>query len=249
MPFETDQSARQSATAFMRALAESLSSTLGIRLLEAALVGSLAHGGFRRRYSDLDLALVVEDGLSDAELASIRATAGNLSVEWAGKLSIFWTDRSFSIGRFPPLDCVDLIDHGVVLVMRERVRPSRPELAEIRRYLGGAPLENWSSTANRFACAGTLAEKDGKPYLRALLYPARFIMSWQTGRMASNDDAVAFVVGAATRRTLPSGLDTDLLQRALECRRSAADPDPLFADRAQLPSQVEACRQLVSSSH
>jgi hypothetical protein len=226
-----------------------LSSTLGSRLLEAAMVGSLAHGGFSRRYSDLDLALVVEDGLSDAELASIRAIAGDLSAEWAGKLSIFWANRTFSIGRFPPLDRVDLIDHGVGLVVRERLRPPRPALAEIRHYLCGTPLENWSATAERFAKADSLTENERKPYLRALLYPARFIMSWQTGRMASNDDAVAFVVDAANRGAVPDGLDTDLLQRALECRRRAADPDSLFTDRAQLPPQVEACRQLVSNSH
>jgi hypothetical protein len=231
----------------MHALADATASTLGPRLLEAAVVGSLAHGGFSRRYSDLDLALVVEDGLRDPELASIRAIAAELSADWAGKLSIFWTDRSFATGRFPPLDRVDLIDHGVGLVARERVRPPRPSLAEIRQYLSGTPLETWSAAASRFAAADALAEKDRKPYLRALLYPARFVMSWQTGRMASNDDAVAYCVDAAGQ-SLPKDLDTDLLRRALECRRAAADSDRLFADRGLLPAQVEACQQLASAA-
>jgi hypothetical protein len=212
------------------------------------MVGSLAHGGFSRRYSDLDLALVVEDGLSDADLASIRAIAAGLSTEWTGKLSIFWSDRSFSLGRFPPLDRVDLIDYGVGLVVRERIRPPRPSLAEIHQYLSGAPLESWSAAANRFAAADALAEKDRKPYLRALLYPARFVMSWQTGRMASNDEAVAYCANAAGHSLARHDMDTDLLQRALDCRRVAADPDSLFAERARLPAQVEACRRLVSAT-
>jgi hypothetical protein len=48
-------------------------------------------------------------------------------------------NRHFSLGRFPPLDRIDYIDHAVVLAERERVRPVRPTLEEIQHYLVGAP--------------------------------------------------------------------------------------------------------------
>jgi hypothetical protein len=60
--------------------------------------------------------------------------------------------------------------------------------------------------------------------------------------MASNDEAVAFL-----RRGPPAGLDVTLLQKALDCRHDAKDPDDLFADRKKLPFQLTACERLITS--
>src|SRR5262249_10097666 len=53
--------------------------------------------------------------------------------------------------------------------------------------------------------------------------PARFVASFMTGLMMSNDDAVARL-----QAFCPPDLDASLIQRALECRCAAADPDELF---------------------
>jgi len=128
-----------------------------------------------------------------------------------------------------------------VLAERECVRPARPRLEETQRYLRGAPFANWTDSARRFAASETLAPKDHKAYLRALLYPGRFCYSWMTGRMGSNDDAVAFL-----RDTRPARLDVSLLTSALHCRQADADPDSLFPARTSLPSQVDACAALLT---
>jgi hypothetical protein len=60
-----------------------------------------------------------------------------------------------------------------------------------------------------------------------------------TGLMGSNDDAVAFV---GERRVI--GLEINLMERALLCRRAGADPDALFPERTKLPSQIDACAAL-----
>jgi len=225
---------------FSRAMARWWQEYLGQRLLGVYLIGSLAHGGFNRRYSDIDMALVIEDGLDDGDLGAMREMATELAPEWASKVSIFWANRHFSTGRFPPLDRVDFVDHGVVLVESESVRPNRPSLADIRTYLRGAPFQNWANSAIAFAALNSLEPKDHKSYLRAHLYPARFVYSWATGQMASNDDAVAFI-----HEHRPVGLDVDLVARALQFRREARDPDALFSDRNTLLCQVDACvRQL-----
>src|ERR1700674_4770345 len=117
---------------------------LGTELLGAYLMGSLAHGGFSRRYSDIDIALVTEAGLSPPALDRMRSEAAALPAGWGPKLSIFWTDPHFSLGRFPPLDRIDYLDHAIVLAERERVRPVRPALEEIQRYLCGAPFSSWT---------------------------------------------------------------------------------------------------------
>ncbi|HZO47717.1 MAG TPA: hypothetical protein VFB68_17600, partial [Xanthobacteraceae bacterium] len=143
----------------------------------------------------------------------------------------------------PPLDRADYLDHGATLIERERVTPPRPGLAEVRAYLAGKPFQGWTQGAAQFAVLERLEPKSHKPYLRAHLYPARFVYSFMTGRMESNDTAVAWLKDRA-----PPGLDVALIAAALDCRRAAADPDELFASRAALPRQVAACTALISES-
>ena len=238
-----DTAAATTARDFAAALAARWQARLGDRLLGIYLLGSLAHGGFSRRYSDIDVGVVTEAGLTPADFDAMRADAAAISSELAAKLSIFWTDRTFAAGRFPPLDRADYLDHGVALIERERVTPPRPGLAEVRAYLTGKPFEAWTQGAAQFAALERLEPKSHKPYLRAQLYPARFVYSFMTGRMGSNDAAVAWLKDRA-----PPGLDVALIAAALACRRAAADPDVLFASRAALPRQVAACAALISES-
>jgi len=239
MHTDPDEVARTAAVNFASRLVPYWQAELRTDLLGAYLIGSLAHGGFSRRYSDVDMALVTEAGLSPQAIERARGEAAALSADWGPKLSLFWTDRHFNVGRFPPLDCIDYLDRAVVLLERERVEPARPMLDEIRSYLCGPPFANWAASAKRFAAAETLEPKDRKSYLRTLLYPARFCYGYLTGRMGSNDDAVAFV-----NEQCPARLDLTSIERALDCRRCAADPDPLFSARTILASQIDACAAL-----
>lgn len=238
---DPDRAAAEAATEFARHLAPLWEAALGTELLGVYLLGSLAHGGFSRRYSDVDMAVVAEQGFDSGLLDQIRCTAVNLSAEWGPKLSVFWTDRQFSVGRFPPLDRVDYLDRPVVLLERDSVRPERPTLEQIRAYLAGTPFANWVHRARQFAGAATLDPKDRKAYLRTLLYPARFGYSYLSGRMGSNDDAVAFL-----RQQPIAGVDLYSIEQALACRRAGDDPDYLFDVRGMLPGQVEACAGLIA---
>jgi predicted nucleotidyltransferase len=237
----TDNSARGAAVSFANRVLQVCQATLGPDLLGVYLMGSLAHGGFSRRYSDIDIAVITETELPARVLDHIRSEAILVSADLGPKLSLFWTDRHFSLGRFPPLDRVDYIDHSIALMECQRVLPRRPSLKDIRQYLADKPLANWKTAAARFASADVLEPQDRKAFLRTLLYPARFCYSWMTGRMGSNDEAVAFL-GTA----LPGRLDVSLIGRALECRQANADPDPLFPARTSLPSQVDDCMALLS---
>jgi predicted nucleotidyltransferase len=236
---DTNEVARTEAIDFARRLVQHWQETHGAELLGAYLIGSLAHAGFNRRYSDIDLAIVTEAGLAQDELDGLKSEAVALSRDWGSKVSIFWSDRHFSLGRFPPLDRVDFLDHAVALIEREHSRPPRPTLEEIRQYLRGPIFTAWVDRARNFAGAETLEPKDHKMYLRTILYPGRFCYSWMTGRIGSNDDAVTFL----NDRPVP-GLNIDLIARALRCREAAADPDVLFPARAALPAQFDACASL-----
>ena len=134
----TAEPAEAAAMDFARRTIPIWQAELGAELLGAYLIGSLAHGGFSRRYSDVDMAVVTESGLSPQTLDHVRAQAAALSADWGPKLSVFWTDRHFRLGRFPPLDRIDYIDHGIVLTEREGVRPVRPTLEETFLRLTGS---------------------------------------------------------------------------------------------------------------
>jgi predicted nucleotidyltransferase len=166
MSTEANDTARTAALKFADALASLFRAQLGERLIGAYLIGSLAHGGFSRRYSDIDIALITEVALDTAALSTLRGLAAECDATLSQKLSVFWSDRSFTLGRFPPLDRVDYLDRAVVLTERECV--------------------------HRFAGMSVLTPGDHKPFIRTLLYPARLVYSWSTGLMGSNDDAVEF---------------------------------------------------------
>ena len=234
--------AETTARHFSRDIAECWAGQLGARLLGVYLIGSLTHGGFSERYSDIDMGLVTENGVTPDEIDAMRAYARDLSPALAPKLSLFWSDRNFTMGRFPPLDRLDYLDHAETLIERERVQPARPSLGDVRIYLRGQPLEAWRAQIVRVTAPAALDDTTRKPYIRALLYPARFVYSWHTGLMASNDDAVAFL-----RQHRPDGLDLDLVDRALTCRLEARDPDALFAERGKLPEQLAACERLAAN--
>jgi hypothetical protein len=53
-----DELAKTAAIDFARRLVPHWQESLSIELLGAYLIGSLAHAGFSRRYSDIDIALV-----------------------------------------------------------------------------------------------------------------------------------------------------------------------------------------------
>src|SRR6516164_8873929 len=181
MPIEMNDTARTAALEFARALASSYRAQLGERLIGAYLIGSLAHGGFSHRYSDIDMALVTEHGFDTATLATLRSLAAERDAALGQKLSLFWSDRHFTIGRFPPLDRADYLDHAMVLTERERIRPAPPTRDEIRLYLKGAPFANWMENADRFAAMDVLTPSDHKAFIRTLLYPARLVYSWTRG--------------------------------------------------------------------
>jgi predicted nucleotidyltransferase len=226
-------------TAFVDQLAQLCEHHLGSQLAGVFLIGSLAHGGYSERYSDIDVAVIMESLDRSHELDVVKERLVGASATLASRLSLFWTDVQFADGRFPLLDRIDYLDHGVALLQRRRAVPERPTREEIRAYLGGPPLQNWAQAAARFGALGELAAKDHKGYLRTLLYPARFICTWETGLVVSNDEAVAYI-----RKYGHLGADIDIVLRALSCRTRGADPSELFPERHGLGRLVRICSSI-----
>ena len=77
-----DTSVQAAAVDFARRIAPLWQAALGPELLGVYLIGSLAHGGFSRRYSDIDMALITEAGLSPQTLDRVRSQAAAVSGDW-----------------------------------------------------------------------------------------------------------------------------------------------------------------------
>jgi predicted nucleotidyltransferase len=238
----SDTAAAEHARGFARGIADYWRGQLGERLLGFYLIGSLAHGGFSTCYSDIDVGLISTDGLTQLEIEAMRQHARKFSSDLAPRLSLFWSDRGFTIGRFPPLDRLDYLDHAQPLIERERAAPPRPSLDEVRAYLRGQPLDAWREQIVRLTALTALDDATRKRYIRALLYTARFLYSWHTGRMASNDDAVAFLHAQPQ-----PGIDLDLIDRALACRNANRPPDELFSERRKLADMLAACVKIAGA--
>ena len=85
---DPDQAAKAEAIEFAHRLLGRWQEVLGTELVGAYLIGSLAHDGFSRRYSDVDLGLITTAGLGEAMLARLREEAAALSAAWGPKVSI-----------------------------------------------------------------------------------------------------------------------------------------------------------------
>ena len=152
----SNRDAVEHARGFACGIADYWQEQLGERLLGFYLLGSLANGGFSSRYSDIDVALIARDGVTPIEIEAMRQHARNIAPDLAPRLSLFWSDRGFMTGRFPPLDRLDFLDHARPLIEREHIAPPRPSRDDVRAYLRGQPLNSWREQIARVTALSAL---------------------------------------------------------------------------------------------
>ncbi len=210
-------------------VARHFQSEIGPALLEAYKLGSLAHGGFSEVYSDIDVGLLLACREPPAPMTEWIAEAKARDPEYGKKLSIFWGNPEFSWGRLPMIDRLDLLDHGVPLLRGQRAEFRRPSAAEIHAEQLQSIERSWRGRLPELSRLARLEAKDRKPYIRALLYPARLIFTWDNLVVGSNDCAVEYL-----HQVRPEGLDLRVIDQALACRRGACRAEDVFALRPDL---------------
>jgi hypothetical protein len=198
---------------------------LGSRLIAGYALGSLAHGGFSPLVSDVDVGLVLQDPLRAKDNVTIRMVARSLRTGSAldNRLSVFWGTPSTLQGqrrggRFPPLDRLDLLDHGRLLTGRDArgcvARPGQAELlaagAEFALgYLGGtrnlpgrlrdcALLRAGHRTAlDEIRTPSRLVSRGPRRLTKIVLFPVRFLFTAETGQVGTNTVAAAHYLARA----------------------------------------------------
>jgi hypothetical protein len=223
-------------------VAQHFRSQLGSPLVEVYKIGSLAHGGFSEVYSDLDVGLILSCPTPPADMDRMIAAAKALDDHYGGKLSIFWGNPEYDWGRLPALDRLDLLDHGVPLLRNRKANFPRPGKDEIRQHLSQTVERSWKPNINELSRLKKLEPKDRKPYIRAILYPARLIYSWDNFAMDSNDRAVEYL-----REVQAADLDLLPIEKALACRRGECSADEVFSLKTDLTRQFESTIAYISA--
>jgi len=226
---------------FVARVGEHFKSQLGAALVEVYKLGSLAHGGFSNIYSDIDVGLLLNCAEAPARMAELIAEAKTIDVEYGKKLSVFWGNPEFAWGRCPNLDRLDLLDHGVPLLKAHKPQFRRPTKREIRDELLRSIERSWKPRLPELNSLTELAPENRKPFIRAILYAARLIYSWDNLAMDSNDRAVEYL-----HQVQPPGLDLKPIDMALACRQEKCTAEDVFALRTDLMRQCECAVSYIS---
>jgi hypothetical protein len=223
---------------YVSRVAEHFQFRLGNRLVDAYKLGSLAHGGFSNIYSDIDVGLLLNCPEPQVEMPALIAEAKTLDADYGKKLSVFWGNPDFTWGRLPMIDRLDLLDHGVPLLQGVKPTFRRPTKDEIHQEQRQSLERSWRSRLPELNRLTTLELKDRKPYVRAILYAARLIYTWDNLVVASNDRAVEYL-----HQVQPPGLDLRPIDMALACRNDKCTADDVFALRTDL---IRLCKSAMS---
>ena len=226
---------------YVARVAEHFRSELGPSLVEVYKLGSLAHGGFSVIYSDIDVGLLLNCEEPPSEIAALVTDAKALQPELGNKLSVFWGNPAFSWGRLPIIDRLDLLDHGVPIMGDHIADFPRPTRVEVHQALRETIEKSWQPRIPELQALTRLEAKDRKPYVRAILYAARLIFTWDKLAVDSNDCAVEYL-----HQVQPPGLDLEPIDRALACRRERCSVEDVFALRTDLNRQVQSALSYIS---
>jgi hypothetical protein len=162
------------------------------RLASVYLLGSLAHGGFSPALSDIDMGLVLEDPLlpdDEASIAIVKEQVVDLGVSLANRLSLFWGSpeslrSARQEGRFPPLDRMDLILHGRLLVGRDTraglSKPTREELV-VGAVRFALQVLRRPEEIQQVLDPALLVRRGIRHASKRVLFPVRFLYTARTG--------------------------------------------------------------------
>jgi hypothetical protein len=189
---------------------EAAETVFGTEIAALYTLGSLAHGGFAPLVSDVDVAIVL--GSTGPDTANRIAGVQSLVLAKATnplseRLSVFWADwhavRTGEGGHFRlgPVDRLDLLDSGILLLgsdLREpSVRPSQEDLV-----LTSADLIFTKFTERyleQLRETEALVAGGPRALTKAILFPVRFMYTLRMRRIGLNDASARWYAAQCLR--------------------------------------------------
>jgi hypothetical protein len=179
---------------------------LGTEIEAIFTLGSLAHGGFAPLVSDVDVAIILASThahTADRIARVQRRVEQQASNPLAERLSVFWADwPAVRTGegehdRLGPIDRLDLLDSGRLLLGADRREPSvRPSHRELVVMSADHILSRFTD-AHLDGLRDTPALLAGGPrtVTKAVLFPVRFMYTLRTGQIGLNDASARWYAG------------------------------------------------------
>ncbi len=173
---------------------------LGTEIEAIFTLGSLAHGGFAPLVSDVDVAIILGSTEPDTadQIARVQSrVADQASTPLSDRLSVFWADwHAVRTGegdnnRLGPIDRLDLLDSGCLLLGSDRREPSvRPSHRELVVMSADHLLDKFTEDyLERLRDTRALVASGPRAVTKAILFPIRFMYTLRTGRIGLNDNA------------------------------------------------------------
>ena len=150
----------------------------------------------------------------------MRPSPTGLSVFWGSLATIGGKAQG---GRFPPVDLLDLKDHGRLLAgsdVRDQVRA--PSASEMVVAAARQALARFSSDEATAQCRDptALVAAGTRSLTKRVLFPVRYLYTARTGLIGFNDAAVAHFLAAESGPAAQLASEASKALRALRARRS-----------------------------
>lgn len=207
-----------------RSLIQKLSSYLCERLQDKLhayyVIGSLTHGGYVRDFSDIDIAIIL-DNLHEEDEKFLQKLAYDIhKLDWrlANRLSLFWGSVD-SInkgvgGKFYIPDVIDLIDNGILIYgqdIRDQLAGyTREQLINsvITYFLQKFPIQTVIEDLQ--SAELSFKKKAHIQYIRRIchqvLLPLRFMYTLETGLLGFNHVVADYYLAKFDNNSAPSWL-------------------------------------------
>lgn len=201
----------------------------GDHLVAAYAIGSLAHGGFSVHASDVDVGFILNRPLVEKDAGTVVKLSNEVKgsgAPLADRLSVFWgsldTLSGAAVGgRFPPVDLIDLKQHGRLLAGKDvRAQVRTPTVNELTVASAVFALKSplLAEAVAHFENPAGLANANIKKLTKTVLYPVRFLYTARTGQTGMNHKAIEHFLAAE------AGPAADIARSAYEWRMCPPAP-------------------------
>lgn len=206
---------------------------VGKRMLSCYILGSIAHGGYIRNVSDIDIAIIFKElyhndnQLIDKIIEYIHTSRWKLSK----RVSIFWGSlesiNDKTAGRFYIFDVIDLVENGILIFGKDvRKGLNIPLNDQLKHAVIKYFLDVFFNPKNLYEVINPekyLSKYFKKKYFRYLftriLFPLRCIYTLKTCKIAANHTALEQYIKESTE-----SYSSLLVQLIFFCRENNTIP-------------------------
>lgn len=183
---------------------DSLYQQFGNRLVACFKLGSLGEHGDFSLCSDVDVAFFLNEIHPEDEVRvnALWSELKKAPFEFADRLSLFWSsynnqDFIQGRGRFPALDRLDLIQHGVLIKGQDQrdqlIVPSEKEIIIESAYFIEKFMLTESKHDELLSDNAAILQKGARYFSKCVLFPVRLLFTLDhPNQVASNAEAVKY---------------------------------------------------------